>query len=327
VDEKKRNKRCPVCKQTNIKKWGTRNGKQRYRCNDCAASFVTFNAVTKANNEFVWFKKWVIERQVYKYLKRDSKKSQSTIQRLFKHYLLSAPLVAIRSKTKVHLLIDGSYFANGLCLILYYDHDIRYVQLYRETNQEKYKEIREDLENLKRLGVDVYSVTCDGHRAILKAIRKVFPDAHLQRCLVHIKRQTRNYLSSEPKLHQAQSLLKISNQITHIKTQEQCGLWLLELYQWYELNADFVNQQSRNQVTQRFWYTHKNLHAATSLLLKALPDMFHYLDDVQIPYTTNRLENYFSHLKEKLTLHRGLRFEAKKNFIKWYLHFKNNQAL
>ena len=129
--------------------------------------------------------------------------SQSSIQRLFNQYLKSAPTVAIRSKTKVHLLIDGSYFANGLCLILYYDHDIRYVQLYRETNQEKYKEIKEDLENLKKLGVDVYSVTCDGHKAILKAVRKVFPQAIVQRCLVHIKRQTRSYLSSQPKIIQA----------------------------------------------------------------------------------------------------------------------------
>ena len=30
-----------------------------------------------------------------------------------------------------------------------------------KTNQEKYKEIKEDLENLKKLNVDVYSVTCE----------------------------------------------------------------------------------------------------------------------------------------------------------------------
>ena len=153
--------------------------------------------------------------------------SQSSIQRLFNQYLKSAPTVSIRSKTKVHLLIDGSYFANGLCLILYYDHDIRYVQLYRETNQEKYKEIKEDLENLKKLGVDVYSVTCDGHKAILKAVRKVFPQAIVQRCLVHIKRQTRNYLSSQPKTTQARELLRLSQKITHIKTLEQSAYWLV----------------------------------------------------------------------------------------------------
>lgn len=265
-----------------------------------------------------------MERQVYQYLVRDSGMSQSNIQRLFKGYLKSAPVVSIRSKTKVHLLVDGSYFSNGLCLILYYDHDIRYVQLYRETDQEKYREIKEDLENLKRLGVEVYSVTCDGHKAIMKAIRKAYPSAIIQRCVVHIKRQVRNYLSTRPKLPQAQSLLKISNRVTAIKSQQECVEWLWEFHLWYKENEAFINQQTINAETGRFWYTHKNLHASCSLLINAIPDMFHYLDDPEIPSTTNRLESYFTHLKEKLTLHRGLRFEAKRNFIKWYLHFKNN---
>ena len=93
---------------------------------------------------------------------------------------------------------------------------------------------------------------------------------------------------------------------------------------WYNENEAFINEQSMNAETGRFWYTHKNLHATCSLLINAIPDMFRYLDDPAIPNTTNRLESYFAHLKEKLTLHRGLRFEAKKNFIKWYLYFKNN---
>ena len=144
------------------------------KCACCGSNYVQ-NAAVSQHNSFVWFKKWVMERQVYKYLVRDSGMSQSKIQKLFKEYLKSAPTVAIKSKHQIHLLIDASYFSNGLCLVLYYDHDIRYVQLYRETNQEKYKEIREDLENLKKLNVDVYSVTCDGHKAILKAVRKAFP--------------------------------------------------------------------------------------------------------------------------------------------------------
>ena len=51
----------------------------------------------------------------------------------------------------------------------------RYTQLYRTTDQERYEQMREDLENLKALGVDIASITCDGHKALLKAIRKVYP--------------------------------------------------------------------------------------------------------------------------------------------------------
>lgn len=300
------------------------NGKQRYFCKQCNFSFLLLRHDVKNKNEFIWFKKWIIERQVYKYLVRDSGYSQSKIQRIFNQYLNSAPVVEVRSKTRVHLLIDGSYFPNGLCLILYYDHNLRYVQLYRETNQEKYTEIKEDLQNLKKLGVDVYSVTCDGHKAILKSIKKVFPNAIIQRCLVHIKRQVRNYLSSKPKLEQSVSLLKLSNQITSIKSIEDSNIWLGAFFNWYKINHEFINQKTQSQNTGRFWYTHKNLHAAFSLLENAIPNMFNYLDDEQIPNTTNRIENYFTHLKDKLRIHRGLRFEAKKNFIKWYLYMKNN---
>jgi hypothetical protein len=266
-----------------------------------------------------------MERHVYKNLVRDSGMSQSSIQRLFKRLLNNAPTVPIRSKDKVHLLIDGSYFPNDLCLILYYDHDLRYVQLYRQTDQEKYKQIKEDLENLKKLGVDVYSVTCDGHKAILKAILKVYPDAIIQRCLVHVKRQVKNYLSEAPQLFAGRELLHISKKITAIKTHEQCGLWLLSMKQWEKQYLSFVNEKAFNADTKRYWNKHKNLHAAYYLIIKAIPNMFWYLDDNEIPYTTNRLENYFKHLKEKLTLHSGLRIESKRNFIKWYLHLKNTR--
>lgn len=264
-----------------------------------------------------------MERQVYKYLIRDSGMSQSRLQRMFSDYLKSPPENLIKSKSNVHLLIDGTYFSNGLCLILYYDYDIQYVQLFRETNNEKFKEIKEDLENLKKLGVDVYSVTCDGHKAILKAVAKIYPNAVIQRCLVHVKRQIKNYLSGNPKLVQSKELLVISQKITGIKAIDQAAEWLLKTDEWYRKNKSFIEEKVFNEETKRWWYRHKSLHQAWGHLANALPHLFSYLNDEGIPYSSNQIEGYFSHLKEKLTLHRGLRFEKKKNFIKWYIYFKN----
>ncbi len=90
--------------------------------------------------------------------------SSKSIGRLFKQYLSKDPSIPIKSTQQVHLLIDGTYFPNKLCLILYYDHDIRYVQLYRASGAEKFRDIYQDLEALKTIGVQVYSVTCDGRR-------------------------------------------------------------------------------------------------------------------------------------------------------------------
>ncbi len=44
-------------------------------------------------NQFVWFRKWIMEHQVYKYLVSDSEMSQSGIQRLFRAYQKSPPKV------------------------------------------------------------------------------------------------------------------------------------------------------------------------------------------------------------------------------------------
>jgi len=265
-----------------------------------------------------------MDRRVYRTLETEMNLSTRSIGRLFKFFLSKAPEIAIRSKGKVHLLIDGSYLPNGLCLILYYDHDIRYVQLYRTGSQEKFREIYQDLQSLKKLGVSIYSVTCDGHKAILKAIRKAFPEAIIQRCLVHIKRQVRHYLSSRPKLQASKELLYIAQKITWIHNEEQCAFWLVSLHNWYQSYQQELMEETVNPLTGKFWYTHKDLHAAWSLIQNALPNMFAYLQDDQIPATTNRLENFFRHLKGKLLLHSGLRLEAKRNFIKWYVYFKNN---
>lgn len=232
--------------------------------------------------------------------------------------------MTIRNKVKAHLLIDATYFPNDLCLVLYYDHDIRYTQLYRMTDQERYEQIREDLENLKVLGIDIASITCDGHKALLKAIRKVYPDILIQRCLVHIKRQSQTWLTACPKAPVTQALLHLANRITSLKTYEQSNQWLADIYHWYERSKIYVNEKAYNPDTGRFWYRHKMLHQTTSLIIKAIPNMFHYLDDPQIPNTTNRLESFFGHLKQKLEIHRGLRPKAKRNFIKWYLYFKNH---
>ena len=266
-----------------------------------------------------------MERQVYKTLIRDSGMSQSSIQRLFNKYLSSPPENIVRSKSNVHLLIDGTYFSNGLCLILYYDKDLQFVQLYRNTNKEKYKEIKEDLENLKSLGVEVYSVTCDGHKSTIKSIQKVYPNAVIQRCVVHVKRQSSSWLGKYPKLELSRELLQIIRPITQLKSIDQVQEWLACFHNWYEQNKHFINQQSISEETGRMWYTHKNLRSACSHVINAIPNLFGYINDSEIPKTTNELEGYFTHLKEKLTLHKGLRFEKRKNFIKWYLHFKNQK--
>jgi len=232
-------------------------------------------------------------------------------------------LFQIQSRTKAHLMIDGTYFSNDLCLILYQDNDIKYTQLYRFSTGEYYHEIAEDLYNLSVLGVQIESITCDGHKAMLKAIKKVYPDLIIQRCVVHVHRMANIWLRQKPKTQASIELKDIIKLLPLIQTHNDRIYFTNELLAWYKYYESFINEKASSQRTGRWWYKHKNLKRATTLISNAVPNLFYYLDNDQIPKSTNGLESFFGHLKDTLSIHRGLSYQNRKAFILWYLHFKN----
>jgi len=120
------------------------------------------------------------------------------LQRIFYTFLEQSPEVKIIKRSSVHLRMDATYFKQ-VCLVCYQDHEDGYTQLIRVTDGEHYTEIKEDLDNLIKLGVQIESITTDGHKSALKAIRKTFPDVTVQRCLVHIQRMCLLWLTRFPK--------------------------------------------------------------------------------------------------------------------------------
>jgi hypothetical protein len=76
---------------------------------------------------------------------------------------------------------------------------IKFTQLYRLTSGEYYSEIKEDLDNLQSLNINIESITCDGHRSILKAIKLSCKDVIVQRCVVHIERECQIWLTTNPR--------------------------------------------------------------------------------------------------------------------------------
>ena len=279
----------------------------------------------KHGNQFVWFKKWVLHRQTLLYLSNESGYSVRTLKTYFHNYLSKAPVLPIYPREKLNLLIDGTYFSNDICLIVYRDNAIKYTQLYRLTNGEYYHEIKEDLENLLKLNITIESITCDGHRAILKAIRLSCKDVILQRCLVHIERECKSWLTTNPKNIAGNELLFIVKKLSLIKHHFQSHEWIIELLKWHEQHKNYINEKSYSFYTKRYWFKHKMVRRAFIHIKNALPNMFQYLFNERVPKTTNGLESFFGHLKSHLLLHRGLTKEHRKNFIKWYLYFKNSK--
>lgn len=84
-------------------------------------------------------------------------------------------------------------------MLCYQDHNDGYTQLIRFTDGEHFEEIKEDLDNFIKLVVQIESITTNGHKSILKAIKKLLPLAVNQRCLVHIRRMCLLWLTHFPK--------------------------------------------------------------------------------------------------------------------------------
>lgn len=323
IYENIKKKRCWSCQSLDVIKWGKQDGKQRFKCKNCGILYTYNNPLTSYNNRKIWFEEWIIGRRTFEQLCKASGYSERTLKRLFYQYLKEQPVFSVRPSEKVNLLIDGTYFSNNLCLVLYRDNTIKYTQLYRLTDGEWYEELKEDLENLLLLGVQIESITCDGHKALLKAIRKTCKHVIIQRCIVHIQRMCRIWLTMKPKSEAGTSLRYIVNQLHKINNKEQWGIWIVSLTTWHETYQGFLYEKSYNPETGRYWYKHKMVKQSFNLIKKALPNMFHYLEYPQIPKSTNGLESFFGHMKSHVTLHRGLSREHRRSFIKWYLYYRN----
>lgn len=305
-------------------RWGKQLAKQRFKCKNCGILFTRSDSNQKLENRFVWFRKWVLERQTFKTISRDSGLSIDTLQRIFYAFLAQSPQVKIIKRNNVHLRMDATYFRQ-FCLLSYQDHQDGYTQLIRFSNGEHYNEIKEDLDNLIKLGVHIESITTDGHKSILKAIKRSIPDVLVQRCLVHIQRMCLLWLTRFPKHAAGVELRHLVLMLMRIKTENDRLYWINELRLWYHRHQQYLQQKTINETTGRYWYTHKLLRRSYFTIKRAMPNMFHYLTNPAIPSTTNGIEGFFSHLKNHLDLHRGLTINHRIDFIKWYIYLSNGK--
>ena len=206
--------------------------------------FIRKHTGVSNKNKFVWFEDWVIGRQTIEQISKESGYPTRTLIRYLHDCLAKQPVFSVYPSERVNLLIDGTYFNNDLCLILYRDNTIKFTQLYRLTNGEWYEELKEDLENLSKLGVQIESITCDGHKGLLKAVRKVCKQAAIQRCLVHIQRMCKIWLTMRPQSQAGMELRRIVSRLHLIRTTDERDYWLVSLVKWHQEHEAFINEKA-----------------------------------------------------------------------------------
>ncbi len=134
------------------------------------------------------------------------------------------------------------------------------------------------------------------------------------------------WLTRYPRHSSGVELRALVLQLLKIKTQNDRLWWTRELEAWHRRHHDYLKEKTINEKTGRYWYTHKLLRRSYYTIRRALPNMFHYLNNPAMPRTTNSIEGFFSHLKNHLDLHRGLTPAHRIDFIKWYVYLSNEKG-
>lgn len=170
---------------------------------------------------------------------------------------------------------------------------------------------------LKAAGLGLKSATVDGNPQVIKILKQLWPEIIIQRCLVHVQRQGLMWCRRYPKRRDTQELRDIFLKVTNIDTYKERDAFLSGVRAWEEHYGSSLARASEKAWVQ------SDVRRARSMLLKALPNMFHYLDDGAIAFTTNALEGYFSRLKDHYFSHRGLAKHRRANYFHWYLFLKS----
>lgn len=180
---------------------------------------------------------------------------------------------------------------------------------WRFIEQEKLTYYKQGHRFLIERGYAILSVTIDGFRGLLDTF-KPYP---IQFCHFHQKQIIRRYVTKNPRLQAGIDLKEVTEMLGQLPKEEFRQYLKAYLYHY----KDFLNEKTLNPLTKRYNFTHPRLRAAINSLIRNLPHLFTYQKhpSLNIPTTTNTLESHFSHIKDIVRIHRGLKRSIKQKMI------------
>jgi hypothetical protein len=266
------------------------------------------------------FLEWLIEWYSVRQLCNQYAKDENYILEYIRHELDNNKLDNVDEifDNVNHIMIDGVWIRSDICLIIYYEYNLEKILRFWFYDGEKLQYIIDDLIYLKeKLGYNIKSFTVDWWLQIISAIKTIYKDSIIQRCLVHIHRQVRTYISKNPK----QECWKELKSIVTFKQFESNILFETEFNKWLIKRDSYLKEKTYWKNRRR--YTHKKIRQAKSHIKNALPYMFSYLDDDKIANNTNRLEWLNAIVVEKIYDHRWLRTDRLISLISLWLYYRN----
>lgn len=322
---------CGLCGARLKKNGKTSAGRTRWRCTACGASSTKSRPDLSRRAEFEAFLAWLLGPLPQGDVGSGSAR---TFRRKTAWCWLVEPSITITGEIYDEVQIDGIYLSSKWCCLI--ATSAGKVIAWQWCDREKTAAWKALLEQVPPPTV----VVCDGGSGLLPAVAEAWPDTKIQRCLVHVQRNVRTYLTTKPRTDAGKALWALARGLTRITTSEDAVAWLQNLNDWHEVYGHLTRERTyRTQFAgdrampawvrpgQRWWYTHERLRRAYRLLAKLAQrdHLFAYLapehDGLGIASTTNRIEGGINAgLRELLRRHRGMPETHQRRAVEWWLH-------
>ncbi|WP_163229679.1 IS1249 family transposase [Bifidobacterium aerophilum] len=308
----------------------TKAGAQRWKCDACRLSSTMKRQDPTRMAEFRAFVAWLTGKQSMGEAAAGLGLKRKAFARRTAWCWRVEPALPSVPRAHRYVMTDGTYVPYGWCLLVLTGDDGRpiawqwcsaetrpaYLQLFRGTKRPS-------------------SLVCDGGQGCLTAAETRWKEVPVQRCLVHVLRNTRVDLTNKPRSAAGRTLLKLARGLTEISTADGAAAWLADLNAWHGEHGDYLKERTTAKQDpahakgRKWWWTHERLRRAYFRLvrLNRAGMLFAFCDpavvkgDATLPSTTNQLEGGVNAVvKRTLDHHRGLSEAHMRRCCEWAVY-------
>jgi hypothetical protein len=315
---------CTVCRGKLQKRGRTAAGTQRWFCMNCGKSETHARTDLRDNHLLTRFVGWLLGKKSQEELGISARTWRSQVVWCWS----ITPPQPSHTESCTVLLVDGIVVGSRVCLIA---RTTEYVVGWKWVDSETSS-------TWESLFVDLpipLVVVVDGQKGILLAVARIWPEAKVQRCLVHVERNIRTKLTRNPQSEAGKALSELTQALWRVRSPEEANWWTTRFLQWLELHDAFLRERTTGIPLQgkrrSWWYTHGRIRSAAYQYrrLLAREQLFtHLICDMGeiIPRTTNHVEGGInSPIRTLLKIHRGLSQGHQQVLVNWYLNSRTRE--
>jgi hypothetical protein len=207
---------------------------------------------------------------------------------------------------------DMTFWGRGYGVMVFRSPTLKKNLWWTESFQETPWMYGDGLRALQKQGWTITGAVIDGKRGVAQIFeREGIP---VQYCQFHQVKTVTKYLTRKPKTEAGKELRSLALQLKGSTEQEFTDA----LATWHERWNSFLDEKSPAPHKKRGWeYTHKRVRSAYRSLKENLSHLFMYQrhPELNLPNTTNTLDGSFSHIKNQVGVHRGLRRDRRYKLI------------